>query len=260
MYCQFQRGESSAQRAVQRDVEQALVVQDQRLGVGAAGVEATLEHALAGEGRAVDQQDAAVAVGRGRQAEEAELLRAAGRRAPLVVVADRGDRVRAEVGVEERAEVAALDEDVRVEIEEAAVVAGEGGGQREAEVGGLGAPGVEGEVREDAVGLDAAEADPEVGEARDGREVLAGGAEADVEVAVGVEAGDLRRGEPGEAGVVGVAGEDDGPVEARRGGGVSCDGHRASRNLTRPSRLSSRGRFAMGLPDRAGGPSQEFRG
>ena len=60
--------------------------------------------------------------------------------APLDVVAHGGQRMRPDVDVEQRREVAALHEDVGVEIEQPPVGAGEGRGQRQPQVGRLGAP------------------------------------------------------------------------------------------------------------------------
>ena len=121
--------------------------------------------------------------------------------------------MRPDVDVEERAEVAALHEDVGVEIEQPPVRAGEGRGQRQPQVGRLGAPRVLPEPGEGAAGVDPGEPDAEAAEARDRRGVRGHG-EADVEAPLRRERQDLRGGEGGVAQVVAVGGEDDRGVGA----------------------------------------------
>ena len=147
------------------------------------------------------------------EAEAPERVGPAAGRAPLDVVAHGGQRMRPDVDLEQRGEVAALHEDVGVEVEQPPVGAGEGRRQRQPQVGRLGAPRILPEPGEGAAGVDPGEADAEVVQARDRRGVRRR-AEADVEAPLRRERDDLRGGEGGEAQVVAVGGEDDRGVGA----------------------------------------------
>ena len=81
------------------------------------------------------------------------------------VVADGAQHLPAEVDVEQRREVAALHEDVRVVVEDPPVLVGEGRRQRQPHVDDIRPPGIEPEPVEDPPGRDLAEPEAAVREA-----------------------------------------------------------------------------------------------
>ena len=92
VYCQFQRGESSAQSPCSVMLSRLWSFRISASGCARPVSRQRSSTSWAAKAGRVDQQHAAVAVARRRHAEEAELLRAAAGGAPLVVVAHRRDR------------------------------------------------------------------------------------------------------------------------------------------------------------------------
>jgi hypothetical protein len=138
----------------------------------------------------------------------------------LRVVAHRRHRLAADVEPQEPTEIAALDEDIGIEIEQAAVFAREGRGQQQPKIGRLRAPRIEPQPRQRAFGVDPAS--PRILDAGDLCNIL-GRTQADVEVARRGEPCQLIRSHQRALRVGAVAGEHDGRVAfraARTGGNL----------------------------------------